>query len=1315
MQHQMLPAQGHQPPHNGGLSYPNSLPYPQNISNIANKDSAMQYLDNTMSGMEERNLDGDPRYFKMAQLRQRVSGSATVTNKALYEGMGTKNEMKKMTPSQIELLRNQISVYRRLCRGQTIPHYLSKVLIRKADNLPRPGQIGLEDPNLPYDLAKIYQLTAPKREKGTLCPIPRGFDPALMCKEKQNRVNNKIGLRIQELQSLSIDLAPHLRKKAEIELRALRLTGLQQSVRRDVMLQLKRDTFLEHAINPHAYRRNKHLSLREARQTEKLEKQLKLEREKRKKQKHADLLSAICTAAKEFKDFHKNAQVRASKIRKAIATYHANNEKLKKKDEIKNEKERLMKLMQEDEEGYRQLLDEKKDKRLVILLQQTDEYVESLTNSVRIHQNTERKRKKDERKAEKRLESMNSGDNAVKLRHTTTGDIIEGEAAPKATEIESWMKAHPGYEVICGVEEDSDNSSDGEMECNEKGPQVEEDLEGLDEEERNKRILERARNEEDEYEAKSKNALDSYYRIAHRIKEKVVKQHSTMGNETLRLKPYQILGLQWMVSLYNNNLSGILADEMGLGKTIQTIALITYLMEVKKVSGPYLIIVPLSTIQNFVLEFDKWAPHVNKIIYKGTKDVRKLLETSVRKGNFNVLLTTFDYVLKEKNLLGKLRWKYMIIDEGHRMKNHQCKLTLTLNAHFHAQHRLLLTGTPLQNKLPELWALLNFLLPSIFSSCGTFEQWFNAPFANTGEKLELNQEETMLIIRRLHKVLRPFLLRRLKKEVESQLPDKVEYVIRCDMSALQKILYKHMQDGFLIDSKGGNGRALMNTIIHLRKLCSHPFLFEHVEEALRKTLNREVTGKELYRVSGKFEFMDRVLPKFKATGHRVLIFCQMTSAMTIMEDYFAYREWKYLRLDGSTKPDERGEMIKVYNAKNSEYFIFVLSTRAGGLGLNLQTADTVIIFDSDWNPHQDLQAQDRAHRLGQKNEVKVLRLITANSVEEKILAAARSKLNVDEKVIQAGKFNQRSTGAERKEMLEALISAEVSVEEDSVPDDETINQMIARSEDEFELFQKMDIERRRQEAECGERLPRLMEENEIPDSIIKASEASTKREEALAEAALNAANGTTPIDVYETERRKRRSVDYTGDMMSDRDFFKTYDEDVEDEDEVEDVKRRFRKEKKTPGGRKRVNVEEDDSGEDSNSRSYRKKRKTSPESTEYFTALIKKLLEIEKSDHTIVAEMFIQLPSKRELPHYYEMIEKPMDFNKIKKRIKDGRYLEIEDLKDDVQLIWENAMQYNMEGSEIYENANLLKNAWQILSGEKPNLDQQPSTSSGNE
>lgn len=425
-------------------------------------------------------------------------------------------------------------------------------------------------------------------------------------------------------------------------------------------------------------------------------------------------------------------------------------------------------------------------------------------------------------------------------------------------------------------------------------------------------------------------------------------------------------------------------------------------------------------------------------MFLGSPGARRDLSTNLKSNKFNVLLTTYEYIIKDKAVLAKIKWKYMIIDEGHRMKNHHCKLTQILNTHYTAPHRILLTGTPLQNKLPELWALLNFLLPSIFKSCNTFEQWFNAPFATTGEKVELNEEETILIIRRLHKVLRPFLLRRLKKEVESQLPDKVEYVVKCDMSALQRYLYRHMQskgvlltDGSEKDKKGRGGtRTLMNSIMQLRKICNHPFMFQQIEESYAEHLglsDRIVSGPDLYRAAGKFELLDRILPKFKATNHRVLLFCQMTSSMTILEDYFNYRSYQYLRLDGTTKAEDRGVLLCKFNAPGSDYFVFLLSTRAGGLGLNLQAADTVIIFDSDWNPHQDLQAQDRAHRIGQKNEVRVLRLVTVNSVEERILAAAKYKLNLDEKVIQAGMFDQKSTGSERKQFLQVFLSSLINL------------------------------------------------------------------------------------------------------------------------------------------------------------------------------------------------------------------------------------------------------------------------------------------------
>lgn len=266
------------------------------------------------------------------------------------------------------------------------------------------------------------------------------------------------------------------------------------------------------------------------------------------------------------------------------------------------------------------------------------------------------------------------------------------------------------------------------------------------------------------------------------------------------------------------------------------------------------------------------------MVYKGTPGVRKQLAGRLRAGNFQCLLTTYEYVIKDKNLLGKLKWAHMIIDEGHRMKNTQSKLTVTLTTSYTSRYRLLLTGTPLQNNLPELWALLNFVLPKIFNSVKSFDEWFNTPFANAGgdSGMQLTEEETLLIIKRLHKVLRPFLLRRLKKDVESELPDKVEKVIKCQMSSLQAKLYSGMKkhkmimtgdDTNMVGKKKNMGiRGLQNAIMQLRKICNHPYVFEQVESAVNPL---KTTGPDLYRVSGKFELLDRLLPKLFKTGHRV--------------------------------------------------------------------------------------------------------------------------------------------------------------------------------------------------------------------------------------------------------------------------------------------------------------------------------------------------------------------------------------------------------------------------------------------------------------
>lgn len=681
------------------------------------------------------------------------------------------------------------------------------------------------------------------------------------------------------------------------------------------------------------------------------------------------------------------------------------------------------------------------------------------------------------------------------------------------------------------------------------------------------KIEELDNNEEDEVEEVDKEKID-YYAVAHRIKETVTKQPSILVGGTL--KEYQLKGLQWMVSLYNNNLNGILADEMGLGKTIQTISLITYLIEVKKVHGPYLVIVPLSTLTNWTLEFERWAPSVKKVVYKGPPLARRSQQAIIKSGDFQVVLTTYEYVIKDRPLLSKIKWVHMIIDEGHRMKNTQSKLSYTLTTYYSTKYRLILTGTPLQNNLPELWALLNFVLPKIFNSVKSFDEWFNTPFANTGgqDKMGLSEEETLLIIRRLHKVLRPFLLRRLKKDVEKDLPDKVEKVLKCKMSALQTSLYQQIlrfKKMFIGDGKGNNpnsAKGLNNKLMQLKKVCNHPFVFEPVEHLINPT---QLNNALLWRTAGKFELLDRVLPKFHATNHRVLIFFQMTQIMDIMEDFMRLLGYQYLRLDGGTKADERSDLLKKFNAPDSPYFAFLLSTRAGGLGLNLQTADTVIIFDTDWNPHQDLQAQDRAHRIGQTKEVRILRLITENSVEEHILDRAHKKLDIDGKVIQAGKFDNKSTNEEQEAFLRHLLEQEElkrlhKNEEEEELDDDELNEILARNDEERLIFRKIDEER---EAKCpygkGKQFDRLFSEAELPETY---KEEFLKKEE-MAEPEV--------VDHNQYGRGAReRKVTHYDDGLTEEQWLEAMDND-DDTPEEATARKRARIEKRRANKLKREN------------------------------------------------------------------------------------------------------------------------------------------------
>ncbi|KAK9499007.1 hypothetical protein O3M35_003529 [Rhynocoris fuscipes] len=1297
--------------------------------------------------MEEKGLQEDPRYSQLLALRARQTNMEPP--RPPQGGFGNEPGPAKhsFSASQLQQLRVQIMAYRLLARNQPLSQQLALAVQGRENNdaansngvmqqpmrtpgppggqppmqSPMTGQMapptgpapaGGIRPTVPPHQTQIRPTapqptgmnnqptqpqqpnaapnaapTAHKQNRITTMPRPLGLDPVLILQERENRVAARIVHRMEELSNLPATMPEDLRIKAQIELRALRVLNFQRQLRAEVIACTRKDTTLETAVNVKAYKRTKRQGLREARATEKLEKQQKLETERKKRQKHQEYLSAVLQHCKDFKEYHRNNVSRVARLNKAVMNYHANAEREQKKEQERIEKERMRRLMAEDEEGYRKLIDQKKDKRLAFLLSQTDEYIGNLTEMVKQHkieqqrkqeQEEQQKRKKRRRKkidgtdtAVENDESSQMSDLHVTVVETSTGRQLQGDDAPLASQLGAWLEAHPGWEPVEESEEEDDDEEEEDDEDKVKKPTDDEA----------KEVIKKAKLEDDEY--KNTTEEHTYYSIAHTVHEIVTEQASIMING--KLKEYQIKGLEWLVSLYNNNLNGILADEMGLGKTIQTIGLITYLMEKKKVNGPFLIIVPLSTLSNWVLEFEKWAPSVFVVAYKGSPGMRRTLQSQMRSTKFNVLLTTYEYVIKDKGVLAKLHWKYMIIDEGHRMKNHHCKLTQVLNTHYIAPHRLLLTGTPLQNKLPELWALLNFLLPSIFKSCSTFEQWFNAPFATTGEKVELNEEETILIIRRLHKVLRPFLLRRLKKEVESQLPDKVEYIVKCDMSGLQRVLYRHMQSkGVLLtdgSEKGkqgkGGAKALMNTIVQLRKLCNHPFMFHHIEEKYCDHIGSQmggVSGPDLYRVSGKFELLDRILPKLKATGHRVLLFCQMTQLMTIMEDYLSWRGFMYLRLDGTTKSEDRGDLLKKFNNPESEYFIFLLSTRAGGLGLNLQAADTVIIFDSDWNPHQDLQAQDRAHRIGQQNEVRVLRLMTVNSVEERILAAARYKLNMDEKVIQAGMFDQKSTGSERQQFLQTILHQDdADDEENEVPDDETVNQMIARSETEFETFQRMDLERRREEAKLGpNRKSRLVEEAELPDWLVKNDDEVERWTYEESEVQMGRGN------------RQRKEVDYT-DSLTEKEWLKAIDDGIdeyeeEDDDDMKGRRRRRRRkgddddDEATPK-RKRYSIQEN---------KLRKKMRT----------LMNIVVKYTDSDSRVLSEPFMKLPSRHKYPDYYELIKKPIDIKKILSKVEECKYVDFDELEKDFMQLCKNAQTYNEEASLIHEDSIVLQSVF---------------------
>lgn len=322
---------------------------------------------------------------------------------------------------------------------------------------------------------------------------------------------------------------------------------------------------------------------------------------------------------------------------------------------------------------------------------------------------------------------------------------------------------------------------------------------------------------------------------------------------------------------------------------------------------------------------------------------------------FNAILTTYEIVLKDKAFLGALNWAALLVDEAHRLKNDDSLLYKALTE-FNTNHRLLITGTPLQNSLKELWALLHFIMPQKFYAWEEFEK----EHENAAQKG----------YSKLHKQLEPFILRRVKKDVEKSLPAKVEQILRVEMTSLQKQYYKWILTknyNALRKGQKGSTNTFLNIVIELKKCCNHAFLTKPIEG--EKKESNEDYLQQIIRGSGKLVLLDKLLVRLRETGHRVLIFSQMVRMLDILGEYLQKKHFPFQRLDGSIKGELRRQALDHFNAEGSPDFCFLLSTRAGGLGINLATADTVIIFDSDWNPQNDLQAQARAHRIGQKNQV----------------------------------------------------------------------------------------------------------------------------------------------------------------------------------------------------------------------------------------------------------------------------------------------------------------------------------------------------------
>ncbi|KAJ5377340.1 ATP-dependent helicase fft2 [Penicillium cataractarum] len=554
----------------------------------------------------------------------------------------------------------------------------------------------------------------------------------------------------------------------------------------------------------------------------------------------------------------------------------------------------------------------------------------------------------------------------------------------------------------------------------------------------------------------------------------LISQPSIMS-KNLVLKDYQIVGLNWLALLYEKKMSCILADEMGLGKTVQVISFLSHLYE-KDIKGPHLVVVPSSTLENWLREFKNFSPKLKVQPYYARHDERASLRDQLEndRDSINVVVTTYT-IAKAKvdsKFLREMDFSVCVYDEGHMLKNSQSLMYDKL-IRIKAEFRLLLTGTPLQNNLQELASLLGFMLPGVFRQ---HKDDLQAVFANKAKTSD-ESHATLLSAQRIERaksMLKPFVLRRKKTQV-IDLPAKHSYVEYCDMKPSQRDIYDHEKDQvrqLLEDRAAGKktGSKSANILMKLRQAAIHPLLARrHYTDAILKKMaksclkedkwalsdpavieeelqayndyechnmcleNPNSLGKyklknEEWMDSGKVEKLRELLTRFVANGDRTLVFSQFTMVMDILENVLETLQMDFVRLDGRTNVQDRQSILDAFHDRK-EIPVFLLSTKAGGAGINLACANKIVIFDSSFNPQEDVQAENRAHRVGQTRDVEVFRFVTRETIEEQIYALGQTKLALDQAVAGDDDGAGKKTEEAGMKAVESMVLADIEKKE----------------------------------------------------------------------------------------------------------------------------------------------------------------------------------------------------------------------------------------------------------------------------------------------